>query len=78
MTEYTDFVSERNRGTATVCVCKKDIITEQDKVEINWNCCGSVSVEDAKAFRNALNRAIKFAESNARNQGQLPRKGTDE
>lgn len=63
MRSYIDFVSDNNRGRATVGVGVIDSIDSEEVVEISWDCCGSVSVADARSFRDALNRAIKFAET---------------
>ena len=55
------------------------IRTKSKGVKINWGCCGSVSLEQAIEFRNAFNKAIRYAkkieENNMKNitneQGEL-------
>ncbi len=63
MTEYKKF--ERAGAFApdvTVHVRRKDdLLDREDKITINWSCCGAVAIEDAEIFFGQFKKAIAYA-----------------
>jgi hypothetical protein len=62
MIEYKTFIPETERGSVDVMITTSDNITKENKVEMNWSCCGTVSIESAQAFCESLIEAIIYAE----------------
>lgn len=67
-TEYKIFKNEDSwRGDVSVRTESKEYAeifsSKQKAPQINWNCLGSVSIEEAIEFNKLLTKAIKYAKS---------------